>query len=161
VELGRHPAEQDAMAKALDGYSGPGVPKRVEWVVDETLRLWPSGFVGRRATRDINCAGWLVPAKTEVMVPLWTLHRLARCFPEPDEFIPDRWATASPQLGEYVPFGGGSHRCFGQRFGRAQMCTALAAIISRCRVTLTGDVEPADPLSVLRPAGCGLTVTPR
>lgn len=161
VELGRHPAEQDVMAEALDGHAGPGVPKQVEWVVDETLRLWPSGFLGRRATRDVDCAGWLVPAKTEVAVPLWALHRLSSCFPDPDEFIPGRWATASPRLGEYVPFGGGSHRCFGARLGRAQMCTALAAIISRCRITLTGEVQPADPLSVLRPAGCGLIVSPR
>lgn len=161
VELGRHPAEQEAMAGALDGFAGPGVPKRVEWVVDETLRLWPSGFVSRTATRTLNCAGWLIPAKTEVSIPLWTVHRLAPSFPQPDEFIPDRWATASPQLGEYIPFGGGSERCFGARFGRAQMCTVLAAIIRRARLTLTGEVRMADPLSVLRPAGCGLIVTGR
>jgi cytochrome P450 len=58
------------MAEALNGHTGPGVPKQVEWVADETLRLWPSGFLGRRATRNVDCAGWLIPAKTEVAVPL-------------------------------------------------------------------------------------------
>jgi cytochrome P450 len=159
VELGRNPAEQEAVVQAL---AGPGLPQQVEWVVDETLRLWPSGFLGRRATTSINCAGWLVPAKSEVMVPLWALHRLAPCFSdEPEKFISSRWATVRPQLGEYVPFGGGPNRCFGARFGRAQMCTVLATMLRRCRLTLVGEVEPADALSVLRPAGCELIVRPR
>jgi cytochrome P450 len=50
-------------------------------------------------------------------------------------------------LGEYVPFGGGSSRCYGARFGRTQMCLVLAALVRRCRFTLVGDARPADPLA--------------
>jgi cytochrome P450 len=161
VELGRNPEEQETLARALAAHSGPGLPEQVGWVADETLRLWPSGFLGRRATTAINCAGWMVPARSEVMVPLWALHRLAPCFSDPERFISSRWATVRPQLGEYVPFGGGPNRCFGARFGRAQMCTVIATMIRRCHLTLAGGVEPADALSVLKPAGCELIVRPR
>lgn len=162
VELARNPDEQDAAARALDECDGGSeVPKQVEWIADETLRMWPSGFVGRRATRDVDCAGWTVPAKAEVMVPLWALHRLAPCFDEPDAFRSARWRSASPKLGEYIPFGGGTNRCFGARFGHAQMCAVLATLIRRCRFTLVGEVRPADPLTVLRPAHCELIVERR
>ncbi|MBO0883469.1 MAG: cytochrome P450, partial [Mycobacterium sp.] len=140
---------------------GGGVPRRVEWVVDETLRLWPSGFIGRRATRDVDLAGWQVPARTEVMVALRALHLLAPGLVEPTEFRPGRWENARLERGGYVPFGGGAHRCFGARLGHAQMCAALVEILRRCRLTLVGEAAPANALSVLRPAECGLRVTPR
>jgi cytochrome P450 len=161
VELARHPDQQDRAAQAVREHPGPGVPRYIDWVVNETLRVWPSGFVGRRATRDLSCAGWQIPRATEVMVPLWALHRLAPSFADPEEFRADRWATERPSTGEYAPFGGGSNRCYGARFGQRQTATAIAAILSRCQLRLTGEVQPADALSVLRPANCGLAVTAR
>jgi cytochrome P450 family 135 len=161
VELGRHPELQHRAVQALREHTGPGVPRYLDWIVNETLRVWPSGFVGRRATRDLTCHGWRIPYATEVMVPLWALHRLAPSFADPEEFRPERWATERPRAGEYVPFGGGSNRCYGSRFGYRQTATAIAAILSRCEIRLTGEVQPADALSVLRPANCGLAVRPR
>jgi cytochrome P450 len=161
VELGRHQDQQQRAVQALREHTGPGVPRYIDWIVNETLRVWPSGFVGRRATRDLTCAGWHIPYATEVMVPLWALHRLAPSFADPEKFRPERWATERPSAGEYLPFGGGSNRCYGSRFGYRQTATAIAAVLSRCELELVGEVQPADALSVLRPANCGLAVRPR
>src|SRR5690606_30209488 len=58
----------------------------------EALRLCPPAWViGRRAVRDVVVANWRFPAGSELLIPLYTLHRNPAWFDNPDSFQPERF----------------------------------------------------------------------
>src|SRR3989442_8906670 len=49
----------------------------------------------------------------------WVIHRSSRYFPDPEAFMPDRWADGLPKRlpkYAYFPFGGGPRICIGGGF---------------------------------------------
>jgi cytochrome P450 len=63
-------------------------------VMNEAMRLFPPGLSGlqRIAPPDgLVILDNYVPAGTTISVPTGTIHRDARYFPRPDEFLPERW----------------------------------------------------------------------
>lgn len=115
-------------------------------VVLETLRLRPPGIAaGRRVTGPIEVAGRTVPPGPMVMYSPWVTHRMPEVWPEPERFLPERWAVEPPP-GSFVPFGGGARRCLG--FGLAT--TELGVLV--CRIAQTVRLERAGP----PPRGAGL-----
>ena len=66
--------------------------KYVHAVLNETLRLYPSGgFVSRVTNTDVDIGPYSVPADTTVLIPLALLQTLPEHFPEPEAFRPDRF----------------------------------------------------------------------
>jgi cytochrome P450 len=110
----------------------------LEMVLDETLRLYPPAWIGpRRSVEPFEFAGHHVPAGAYVHYCSWASHRLPHVFPEPEAFIPERFAperkVALPR-GAYVPFGGGSRICIGKRFGQTEVKVLAAAVLQRFRL---------------------------
>ena len=67
----------------------------VEQVVTESMRLYPPAWIiGRRAIEDYTVAGYVLPARSIVVVSPYLLQRDARFFSEPDRFVPERWTPA-------------------------------------------------------------------
>lgn len=63
-------------------------------VIMEALRLYPPAFTtSRHVDKILTLArdGYSIPAGTGVIIPIWTIQRLERHFPMPNEFRPDRW----------------------------------------------------------------------
>jgi cytochrome P450 len=150
-ELARHPAalaklldEQqrvlgDRMPTAAELMSGEPLPE-LEMVLDETLRLYPAAWVGpRRAVETFEFGGHEVPAGAYVNYSSWASHRLPDVWPEPEAFVPERFAPdAKARLpkGAYVPFGGGSRTCIGMRFGQLEIKAIAARILREHRLEL-------------------------
>ena len=128
-ELDRHPEEREALEQ--DG-------ERLERCLDETLRMYPPAWIGpRRAVRDVEFAGYTVPADMPVAYSSYVSHRLPHVFPDPHTFRPDRMAPeakAKLPRGAYVPFGGGSRICLGMRFGQAEIRTIARRILGDFRL---------------------------
>ena len=150
-ELARHPAalakllvEQDRvlgnrMPTAAELMSGETLPE-LEMVLDETLRLYPAAWVGpRRAVETFEFGGHEVPAGAYVNYSSWASHRLPDVWPEPEAFVPERFAPeakAKLPKGAYIPFGGGSRTCIGMRFGQLEIKTVVTLLLQRHRLEL-------------------------
>ena len=64
-----------------------------DWVVTETLRLMPTVWLlGREAIEPTEVGGYLVPKGHTLWMSQWVLHRDARLFEDPEQFLPERWA---------------------------------------------------------------------
>lgn len=178
--LADHPDAQQRLHDELDSVLGGGraptwadLPA-LRWtraVVDESLRLFPPGWVvTRRAEQDDVVCGVRVPTGTLVVVSPWLLHRRAEDWPEPLQFDPTRFTadrSATPR-GAYLPFGMGPRLCIGRDFALVETVLLLATLLRRNRVSLPvgADGEPLRPhveASVtLRPRdGLPLVLQPR
>jgi cytochrome P450 len=148
-ELARHPHELAALYEEQDGVLAgrpPGLAEltgglpRLEMALDETLRLYPPAWVGpRRAVEADTIAGVPVPPRAYVNYCSWASHRLSDVFPEPEAFVPERFAAerkAALPKGAYVPFGGGSRTCIGMRFGQMEIRVVATLLLQRCRLEL-------------------------
>lgn len=109
-------------------------------VIKEAMRLYPPAWaISREALEDCNIGGYHVPSGTLLLMCQWVTHRDPRFFPNPDEFIPDRWADGSiTQLPEYAyfPFGGGPRTCIGNTFAMMETVLIVATIAQKFRLTL-------------------------
>jgi cytochrome P450 len=175
-ELARHPEvtrrlhqEQD---QVLDGTSP--TPQQLEkempyleMVLDEVLRLYPPAWIGpRRAIREFEFGGYTVPRGAYVNYCSWASHRLPEVFPEPEAFIPERFARerkAALPRGAYVPFGGGSRICIGKRFGQTEVKLVATKLLQRLRLeALPGRTMTIRQMPTLSPdGGLRMRVQPR
>jgi cytochrome P450 len=57
-------------------------------VLDESMRLYPPAWT---TGREVEIAGYRIPAGSQLMLSQWLVHRDARFFPDPEAFDPDRW----------------------------------------------------------------------
>lgn len=182
-ELARHPAalakvlaEQDAVLAGRTPTVAEltsGLPE-LEMVLDETLRLYPAAWVGpRRSVETFEFNGRTVPAGSYVNYSSWASHRLPDVWPEPEAFVPERFAPAARAAlpkGAYIPFGGGSRTCIGMRFGQLEIKTIVTLLLQRHRLELfpgrtmtvrqMPTLSPREPLEMLvrergLPAGLG------
>ena len=126
----------------------------VEQVVTESMRLYPPAWIiGRRAIEDYPVAGYVLPARSIVVVSPYLLHRDARFFPEPDRFMPARWTPtfkASLPPFAYFPFGGGTRRCIGESFAWMELVLVVSTLAQRWRFqpragTYAGPATGGDP----------------
>jgi cytochrome P450 len=62
-------------------------------VIDETLRLYPPAWViGRNALDDDEIGGYNIPKGINVLIPVYSIHRDARYWENPEQFIPARFS---------------------------------------------------------------------
>ncbi|MDX2000800.1 MAG: cytochrome P450 [Chitinophagales bacterium] len=130
-------------------------------VVDESMRLYPPAWiVGRRNVEDDEIGGYHVPAMTNIMVPVYFLHRDPRYWDEPSAFKPERFEKDKlknmPRFA-YMPFGGGPRLCIGNNFALMEMHLIVVMLVQRFRFVVDPSYKPQpDPLVTLRPKG-GIT----
>jgi cytochrome P450 len=108
-----------------------------ERVVKEVLRLYPPGWIlGRRTLVDKRIGGAPVPARSQVLLNFYGLHRDATAFPDPGRFDPDRWLAPDPAVvaAYYLPFGTGPHGCLGEGYAWTEILGALCAVLARYRI---------------------------
>lgn len=123
-------------------------------VIKEALRLYPPVWlIPRRALEEDRLGDYRVPAKTDVLISPYAIHRDAALWPEPHSFRPDRFANSEPYGGlRYLPFGLGPRRCVGASFALNEVEIALLAIMKTFRLKPLKQT-PATPnaLLTLRP----------
>src|SRR6266550_3025034 len=92
-------------------------------------------------------AAWHDGEGTTLFMSQWVIHRSSRYFPDPEAFMPDRWADGlAKRLPKYAyfPFGGGPRTCIGGGFAMMEAVLLLATIAQRFRLTLV----PGHPIAL-------------
>lgn len=123
-------------------------------VVQETLRLCPPAVVVPRwAAEDFEFAGRRVRAGSMVLCSPYVTHRLPELWPDPLRFMPERWAPdqRKPAPHEFLPFGGGPHRCIGAVMATAELTTMLARLVTRTSLRLRPHRPRPTSLAAMRP----------
>lgn len=100
----------------------------------------------------------IVPAGSNVVVPIYHIGRNERLFKDANEFIPERFAaersTESQNPFSYIPFSAGPRNCIGQKFATYEMKSILSKILRNFEVTATDECYKRPILSaelILRP----------
>ena len=131
-------------------------------VMREALRLMPPVHgIPRRTVKPVQFNGATIPAGTFVMISPYVTQHMARHWPAPERFDPERFAPDRlplPDPYQYIPFGGGAHKCIGLHFAELQIKTILHQILLRFEwsvpshyrmpVNFTTLPKPADDLPV-------------
>jgi enediyne biosynthesis protein E7 len=112
-------------------------------VVNEALRLYPPGWLlSRRTIEPDVLGGYPIPAGTNVLLPLYLLHRHPRFWKEPESFRPERFAPdheAERPRFAYMPFAAGPRHCIGETFALYEMLMHLYKVARHYRLVYVPD----------------------
>jgi len=149
--LSQHPEAEARLHAELDAAPELAAPTLAETealaytsqVVNEALRLYPPGWLLSRRTIGADVlGGFEVPAGTNVLLPLYLLHRHPRYWKEPDRFWPERFAPeheAERPRFAYMPFAAGPRHCIGETFALYEMLMHLYKVARRYRLVHVPD----------------------
>ncbi|KAI1171318.1 cytochrome P450 [Nemania sp. FL0916] len=108
-------------------------------IISETLRLYPTvPMTMRRAIRDSDLGGQVIPKGVTVILSMWQMNRSAEIWgAEAVKFRPERWITSGKPNSnggansnyEFLTFLHGPRSCIGQGFAKAEMRCLLASMI--------------------------------
>jgi cytochrome P450 len=108
-------------------------------VVQEALRLYPpAGIIARKAAVDFDLGGTRIAAGSNVIVPVYAIHRHRDLWPDPDRFDPDNFlpeAVKARQRHAYIPFGAGARVCIGMGFALSEAVALLGVLLPEVRMT--------------------------
>jgi cytochrome P450 family 110 len=132
----RQPGVRERLLEELDRAGWPTGPDTVstlrylDAVCRETLRLSPIiPEVFRRLRRPLDLLGYHLPAGVGVATLATLVHMREELYPDPRSFRPERFFERAYSAFEFVPFGGGSHRCLGANFAMYEMKIVLATLL--------------------------------
>jgi cytochrome P450 len=162
--LSEHPEVEARLHAEVDAALAGSTPRAddvlrlpyARMVLAESMRLYPPAWVlGRRAISDHELDGYLIPARSIVLLSQYIVHRDPRFYPHPERFDPERWTpeaqSARPKFA-YFPFGAGPRQCIGEQFAWMEATLVLATIAQRWRLRLVpGHLVEPYPLVTLRP----------
>ena len=149
--LSQHPEAEARLHAELDAAPQLSAPSLTEMealsytsqVVNEALRLYPPGWLLSRRTVGADVlGGFQVPAGTNVLLPLYLLHRHPRFWKDPDRFAPERFAPgheAERPRFAYMPFAAGPRHCIGETFALYEMLMHLYKVARRYRLVYVPD----------------------
>jgi len=149
--LSQHPEAEARLHAELDAapeMAAPGLAQMealsyTSQVVNEALRLYPPGWLlSRRTVAADVLGGFQVPAGTNVLLPLYLLHRHPRFWKDPDRFAPERFAPeheAERPRFAYMPFAAGPRHCIGETFALYEMLMHLYKVARRYRLVYVPD----------------------
>jgi len=117
--------ESLALGKKYLSYEDIESLRSLNLVFDEVLRLHPSvQLMTRRTVRECEIGGFRVPAHTMIFIPPMMNHKMDKYWSHPEKFDPERFSDERAEHKkhpfQYIPFGGGPHKCIGMHFARMQ-----------------------------------------
>jgi cytochrome P450 len=126
--------------------------------VEETLRYdTPVQIAQRRATRDVELCGVVIPAGALVMALLASANRDESQFPDPDSFDLARTSEA------HVAFGYGAHFCLGAMLARREAAITLQVLLARTRAVRAAepldDIQLVESIALRAPARLQIALT--
>lgn len=78
----------------------------------------------------MNFRGYHFPGGTNVGLGAFQLHLNPQVFPNPEEFIPERWEHATPEMvRDLVPFGMGTRACIARNLATAFISEAVKRVV--------------------------------
>ncbi|MGW3359740.1 cytochrome P450 [Streptomyces bungoensis] len=172
--LARHPHVRDLVREEARGVlAGGRLPDAEDLhkltyttqVVQEAMRLYPPVWILPRVAQGPDqVGGFDVPAKADVLVCPYTLHRHPDLWDDPERFDPGRFdpaRVAHRHRYAYIPFGAGPRFCVGSNLGMME-AVFVTALVSRDLdlAVVPGHRGVAEPMMSLRMRG-GLPMTIR
>ncbi|HET6869172.1 MAG TPA: cytochrome P450 [Solirubrobacteraceae bacterium] len=155
--LSRSPA---ALARCLQD-ADAGTDRYLTATVQETLRMRPPVPVTvRYAVRDVQLGTLRIRRGTAVAVDIERIHHRPEIYPDPGAFRPERFLNQRPGTYQWIPFGGGVHRCIGAGFALTEARLILAAVLRRFTLAPTAlRGEPSRRGNLITAPAHGATVT--
>lgn len=99
--------------------------------------------MNRICTKDyqIPGTGITIESGTPIFIPVLALQKDPQYYPDPEEFIPDRFSSknlAGTTFVDrpYLPFGEGPRLCIGLRLGKMQTKSGLVLMLQKHRYEL-------------------------
>ena len=146
--LARHPEWQDKLRQDSQALPNehlqfsqlPGC-ERTEWVMKESLRLYPPlTSIPRKAAKDCEFGGYHIPKGTPVGISPIHTHHLPSLWARPHDFDPERFSPARAEHRQhpyaYLPFGGGAHLCIGQHFAEMEVKSVMHQVLRRFKFSV-------------------------
>jgi cytochrome P450 len=164
--LAKYPAVQDAVAAEAFAVAGSGAIEAAQverlaltrQVLQEAMRLYPPApAVSRQPLAPLTLGGEELTPKTQVIVPIYVLHRNDRLWDNPLIFDPGRFTPERSKARSryaYLPFGAGPRVCIGGGFAMLEATVILATLVRAFRFRPVAGHRP-HPLArvTLRPRG--------
>ncbi|HKT53947.1 MAG TPA: cytochrome P450 [Caulobacteraceae bacterium] len=115
-------------------------PGLVSRAINEAIRLEsPVQGFGRRATRDVEIDGYLIPEGAIVLMLFAAANRDERKYPDPDRFDVGR------DCGGHLGFGHAAHLCVGMNLAKLELNALVYALLPRVeRFELLGEQRAAN-----------------
>jgi len=112
--------------------------EEMENAVMEALRLHPAvAAIMRRTTREVRLGERAIPAHTMLFNMSHWAHRSPEYWTNPDTFDPGRFSESRREhkkhAFQYLPFGGGAHKCIGMHFAIMNAKLILLHTLSKYR----------------------------
>jgi cytochrome P450 len=156
--------EYTALGKPQLEYDDLGQLEDSKLVFKEALRMYPPvPAIPRRTLKDMELFGYHIPKNTAVAIsPLFT-HYMEEYWSEPTKFDPERFSKARAEdkkhFFQWVPFGGGAHKCLGLNFAEVQTKLFLFHLLTRYQIQVKEGYDmPRSWVPLIFPAD-GLPVT--
>ena len=155
-------------------YEGISELHYLDRVLSETLRMYPALYhLERTCTKEYSIPDTdvLIPVGIRVQIPVFSLQRDPRFYPNPLRFDPDRFLPEEKESrhpSTFLAFGAGQRVCLMRRFALIEAKVALVAVLKEFQLQ-PGPNTPPPPLpleleaNVVRPHPdyCLLKVLPR
>lgn len=155
-ELLRNPRAMESLKKEVRGITGNKATitendlEKMEYlkaVIKETFRLHPPVplLLPRISSQETQINSFDIPARTQVIINVWSIHRDPTFWNEPEQFIPERFMNSNIDFkGQHfnlLPFGSGRRGCPGIIFGTANLELVLAKLMQKFDWTLPERAE--------------------
>ncbi|EAL86675.1 hypothetical protein LV164_002476 [Aspergillus fumigatus] len=119
-------------------------------VVRETLRVHspapaPLPRITPSSSEGIAIEGYdRIPGGVKVSSSSYTLHRISEVYPQPFEWLPERWLDPGPgkihdMRRLFWPFGSGGRMCLGSNFALQEIKLVMAAVYSNYTTSIVDD----------------------
>ncbi|KAI4371977.1 hypothetical protein MLD38_010265 [Melastoma candidum] len=122
----------------------------LDMVIKETFRLHPVAplLLPHESTEDCVINGYSIPAKSRLIVNIWSIGRDPSIWSEAEKFIPERFEESSVDVRgrdfQLLPFGAGRRGCPGLQLGLTLVRLMLAQLVHCFDWELPDGVRPSD-----------------
>jgi len=127
-------------------------------VLQETLRLFPpvpvDGYTAY--SDDVLPGGYSITKGTEVYYCSYVLHRDPTLFPNPEEFLPERWDNPPKHPCAYIPFHSGARTCLGKEMAFEEARIMVVNLLRKFRLRLVDGFEPRIKQAIILTSANGM-----
>jgi cytochrome P450 len=143
--LTQHPEIGSALFDELTGVLDGDVPTLeqleqlplLDRVIKESMRILPASSYSQRVNAEpVQLGPFHLKSTTPIIFSPLISHRLPDLFPNPEQFLPERWLTIAPSPYAYFPFAAGPRMCLGASLAQMTLRITLPAIWQRFRLNV-------------------------